>query len=340
MSESRYGLNIGTQTIGISSIDSREILVEKNVIAIRDEKYVIGYGNDAYEMYEKAPENVEVVFPVSMGVISDLNKMQVILEGLYKKLNRGKLVKGSEFLIAVPTDTTEVEKRAFHELVANSRIRPRSITVVEKSVADSIACGIDPKSPKGNILVNIGADTTDISVISRGGIVMCKTIKIAGNRFNELIINAVRARHEVLIGNKTAESLKKKLVDLKADPEHKELMVYGRAIATGLPKRISISSELVTEAIIEQLKTIIEDTKRVLEKTPPELASDIIENGIFLLGGSALLKNVDELFARETRLKINVVEDPANSTIRGVTKIFCSSKYDNLRYFPEEKEYN
>ena len=340
MSESRYGLNIGTKNIGISSIGSKEILVEKNVIAIRDEKYVIGYGDDAYDMFEKAPENVEVVFPVSMGVISDLGKSQVILEGLYKKLNRGKMVKGSEFLIAVPTDTTEVEKRAFHELVANSRIRPRSISVVEKSVADSIACGIDPKSSEGNILVNIGADTTDISVISLGGIVICKTIKIAGNRFNELIINAVRAEHEVLIGNKTAEMLKMKLIDFGAKPEFKEMTVFGRVISTGLPRKITINGKLVTDAITGPVKTIIEDTKRVLEKTPPELASDTQENGIYLLGGSALLNNISDLFERETRLKVNLAADPANSTIRGVTKIFSSPKYDSLRYFPEEKEYN
>ena len=340
MSDARYGLNIGTQTIGISSIGSKEILVEKNAIAIRDEKYVIGYGNDAYEMFERTPENVEVVFPVKMGVISDLNKMQMILENLYKKLNRAKMIRGTEFLIAVPTDTTEVEKRAFHELVANSKIRPRNISVVEKSIADSIACGINPKSPKGNILVNIGADTTDISVISLGGIVMCKTINIAGNRFNELIVNAVRAKHEVLIGMKTAEALKISLVNFDLDAPDREMTVFGRVISTGLPRRISISSRLVTDAITEQIRIIIEDTKRVLEKTPPELASDITEEGIYLLGGSACLNNLDELFARETRLRINVADDPANSTIRGVTKIFGNSKYDSLRYYPEEKEYN
>ena len=340
MSEARYGLNIGTRSIGISSIGSKEILVEKNAIAVRDEKYVIGYGDDAYEMYERTPENVEVVFPVSNSVISDLNKMQLILEYIYKKINRGKMIKGSEFLIAVPTDTTEVEKRAFHELVANSKIRPRNISVVEKSIADSIACGIDPKSPKGNILVNIGADTTDISIISMGGIVVCKTIRIAGNRFNELVVNAVRNQHEVLIGMKTAEALKISLADFSEDAVEREKTVFGRVISTGLPKRVSISSELVTSAIREPVMTIIEDTKRMLDKTPPELASDINEDGIYLLGGSAGLKGIDELFSIETRLKINSTSDPENSTIRGVTKIFSSSKYDGLRYYPEEKEYN
>lgn len=340
MSDLRYGLNIGTHNIGISSIGAREILVEKNVIAVRDDNKVIGIGDDAYEMYEKAPENVDVIFPVKDGVISDLDKMQLILEGLYTKLNRGKMIKGSEFLIAVPTDTTEVEKRAFHELVANSRIRPRSISVVEKSVADSICCGIDHKSPKGNLLVNIGADTTDISVISLGGIVLCKTIKIAGNRFDELIINAIRSNHEMLIGNRSAESIKYSLVNFRDDAGFGEKNIFGRVISTGLPRKTSVDGKLVTEAVKESLEIIIEDTKRVLEKTPPELSADIKDNGIYLLGGSALLKGIDELFARETGLQVHTIDDPQNSTIRGVTKIFSKKRYDSLRYFPEEKVYN
>jgi len=340
MSDLRYGLNIGTQNISISSIGAKEILVEKNVIAIRDENYVIGYGDDAYEMFEKAPENVEVIFPVKDSVISDLDKMQLILEGLYKKLNRGKMVRGSEFLIAVPTDTTEVEKRAFHELVANSRIRPRSISVVEKSVADAIACDIDHKSPKGNILVNIGADTTDISVISLGGIVLCKTIKIAGNRFNELIINAIRAKYQMLIGQRSAETLKVNLADFADNAPAKEMTVFGRVIASGLPRRVTVDSALVTDAVIESVRIIIEDTRRVLEKTPPELSADITDNGIYLLGGSACLKNIDRIFEKETGLRVNMIDDPANSTIRGVTRIFSRSRYDSLRYFPEEKVYN
>ena len=340
MSDLRYGLDIGTQNISISSVSAKEILVEKNIIAVRDGKYVIGYGNDAYEMFEKAPENVEVIFPVKMGVISNLNKMQAVLEGLYKKLNRGKLIKGSKFLIAVPTDTTEVEKRAFYELVAASNIRPKNVYVVEKSIADSIACGISPKSVSGNILVNIGADTTDITVISHGGIVTHKTIKIAGNRFNELIGSSVRSVHGALIGNRTAELLKKKLTDLSQEPQYDEMTVFARRISTGLPVKISVSSELVTNSIRESLITIIEDTKRVIEEIPPELAADITENGIYILGGSACLKNIDELFYHETKMKINTVVDPSNSTIIGVTKIFGNSRYDNLRYLPKEKEYN
>ena len=340
MSDAKYGLDIGTCNVRLSYVNTGEILTEKNAITLRDNKYVLGYGDDAYDMFEKAPENVEVVFPVVDSVISDIDKMQLILEYLYKKLNYGKNVKGADFLIAVPTDTTEVEKRAFHELVANSKIRPRSISVVEKSVADAVYCGVDINSPRGNIIVNIGASTTDISVISLGGIVLCNTIKTAGNSINEGIINAVRQSEGKLIGMKSAEQLKFNLADLGYIPEHREMQIFGRVLATGLPVRTSISSELINPVAAEVMEPIVDAVKRTLEKTPPELAADIVDNGLFLLGGSANMKNIDTLFARETGLKVNLMPDPINSTIKGATKIMSSSKYDSVRYFPQEKVYN
>ncbi|MBQ9814397.1 MAG: rod shape-determining protein [Lachnospiraceae bacterium] len=336
----KYGIDIGTCNVRLSYVNTGEILTEKNVITIKDRKLVLGYGDDAYEMFEKAPENIEVIFPVVDGVISDIDKMQLILEHLYKKLNYGKNVRGSDFLIAVPTDTTEVEKRAFHELVANSKIKPRSISVVEKSVADSVYCGVDIESPRGNIIVNIGADTTDISVVSLGGIVLCNTIKVAGNKINEAIINAVKQAEAKLIGMKSAEQLKFNLVDLGLRPVHKEMKLFGRVLATGLPVRTTIGSELINPVVAETIEPIIDAVKRTLEKTPPELAADIVDNGMYLLGGSANMKNIDSLFNRETGLKVNLMPDPINSTIKGVTKIMSSSKYDSVRYFPQEKVYN
>ena len=340
MSDAKYGLDIGTCNVRLSYVNTGEILTEKNAITIKDRKIILGYGDDAYEMFEKAPENVEVVFPVVEGVISDIDKMQLILEFLYKKLNYGKMVRGSDFLIAVPTDTTEVEKRAFHELVANSKIKPRSISVVEKSVADAVYCGVDIASPRGNIIVNIGADTTDISVVSLGGIVLCNTIKVAGNSINENIINTVKQSEGKLIGFKSAEQLKFNLVDLGMRPAHNEMKLFGRVLSSGLPVRTTISSELINPVVMETIEPIIDGVKRTLEKTPPELAADIVENGMYLLGGSANMKNIDSLFSRETGLKVNLMPDPINSTIKGATKIMSSSKYDSVRYFPQEKVYN
>ena len=340
MSEEKFGLDIGTWNIRLSSLGSGTYISEKNVIAVKDKKYVIGYGNEAFEMYERAPENVEVVFPVQDSVISEIDKMQLILEYIYKKINRGKMLKGGNFLISVPTDTTEVEKRAFHELVANSRLRARSIYMVEKSVADAIGCGIDIKSPKGNFIVNIGADTTDITVLSLGSIVMNHIVKIAGRRFDEAIITAVKQTEQKLIGYKTAEQLKIQLADLADNAEPKEMQIFARMMATGLPVRTVISSEIINKAVKEAIFPLLDTIRSTLEKTPPELAADIIENGIYLQGGSAAIANIGGLFARETGIKVKLLKDPGNSTIRGVTTILSNPRFDSVRYIPKEKEYN
>lgn len=340
MSEDKFGLDIGTWNIRLSSLGAGTFISEKNVIAVRDRKYVIGYCDEAFEMYERAPENVEVSFPVQDSVISQIDKMQMILEYIYKKINRGKMVKGGDFLISVPTDTTEVEKRAFHELVANSRLKARSIFMVEKSVADAVSCGIDIKSPKGNFIVNIGADTTDITVISLGSIVINHKVKIAGRRFDEAIVNAVRQSEKKLIGFKTAEQLKIRLADLDDVPAPDEMQIFARMMATGLPVRTTIDSALVSKAVKDAIRPLIDLIRNTLEKTPPELAADIIENGIYLQGGSASLRNIGGLFAKETGIRVKLLKDPGNSTIRGVTTILGNSRYNSVRYIPQEKEYN
>ncbi len=340
MSDAKFGLDIGTWNIRLSSLSAGTFISEKNAIAVRDKKYVIGYCDAAYEMYERVPENVEVTFPVQDSVISQIDKMQLILEYIFKKINRGKIVKGGNFLISVPTDTTEVEKRAFHELVANSRLKARSIYMVEKSLADAVSCGMDIKSPKGNFIVNIGADTTDVTVISLGSIVINHKVKIAGRRFDEAIVGAVRTAQQNLIGYKTAEQLKISLADLDEVPQEKEMQIFARGMATGLPVKTTVDSWLVSKAVSEAIMPLIDIIRNTLEKTPPELAADIIENGIFLQGGSAAIRNIGGLFARETGIRVKLLKDPENSTIRGVTTILSNPKYNSLRYIPQEKEYN
>ena len=340
MREEKFGLDIGSNNIRISSLNLGKFISEKNVIAIRDDKFVIGYGDNAYDMFEKAPSNVTVTFPVKDSVISDCEKMQAILEFLFKKLNGGKIVKNGHFLISVPSDITEVEKRAFHELVADSKLRAKSIFMVDRSSADSVGCGIDIQSAKGNFLVNMGADTTDISVMSLGSLVLSKSVKIAGQKIDEAIVSAVKQSEGKLIGLKMAEQLKIKLTDLTAMPESKEETIFARVMSTGLPVRTTIRSEIINPAVINTLKPLIDIIKNALEKTPPELAADIIENGIYLQGGTANIKGIGNLLAKETGLRVKLIKDPANSTIRGVTTIFSRPRYDSIKFIPKEKEYN
>lgn len=336
----KYGLDIGTMNVRLSLAGEGKILSQKNVITLKDRKNIIGYGDDAWEMFEKAPENVEVIFPVVNGVVSDIEKMQLILEYMYKKINNGRMPKGSEFLISVPTDTTEVEKRAFHELVAYSKIHPSDIAIVEKSVADAVGCSLDIKNASGNIIVNIGAGTTDISVVSLGGIVLCNTIRVGGNKFNETIINAIKSSQSKLIGMKTAEQLKIKLSDLSAEPEHNEERVFTRVIETGLPVRSVIGSEIINDSIRPLIDNIVDVIKRTLEKTPPELAADIEVNGIYVIGGGANIRNLDEYISKETSLGVTIIDDPINCTIRGLTDILTKPKLETLKRYPQEKIYN
>lgn len=338
--EAKYGLDIGTMNVRLSLAGEDRIESQKNVITIKDRTNVIGYGDDAYEMFEKAPENVEVIFPVVGGVISDIAKMQLILEYMFKEMNYGKMTKGSEFLVSVPTETTEVEKRAFYELVAESKIHPGDIAVVEKSVADSVGCGLDIKNPAGNIIVNIGAGTTDVSVISLGGIVLCNTIRVGGNNINESIISIIKNSESKLIGMKTAEQVKIKLSDLSKDCENRETPIFVRHIASGLPVRSVVTTETVNSAVIPIIDNIVDTIKRTLEKTPPELSADIVENGIYVIGGCAAIKSLDTYISDETALPVHIIPDPINCTIRGLTRILRDSKYDSLKQHPQEKVYN
>lgn len=330
MTEKRYGLDIGSLNIRIASLAEERFLTEKNVITIRDNKYILGYGNDAYEMFEKAPEGTEVCFPVEYGVISDLEKTGLILEHLYKKINDGKTDKGADFLISVPNDTTEVERRAFYELVANSRLKPRGIEIIDQATADAVACHADVLGHEGNLVVNIGAAVTNISVISQGGIVLSRTLKFAGNHISDAIIAAVKQSTKTLIGKKSAEQVKFKTVDLSEEPECIEMSLFGRRIETGLPVRCVVDTEMVGGVVTSTLKQISDNVKIMIDKAPSELSYDIKENGIYIVGGTANMKGIKNLFEKELEIPVNLIKDPANSTIRGITRVLLNSKYDVL----------
>ena len=204
MSKSVYGIDFGTSNIKIYNGVTRTSLNEKNIIAIKNKTDLFEIGDEAFKMYEKAPDNIEVVFPIKYGVIADLKKMKMLFEQFFKKLTGPRGSKMGRFCIAVPADITEVEKRAFYEVVAKSDIKAREIKIVEKPIADAVGLGIDISSSKGNMIVNIGADTTEVSIISHGGIVISRIVKIGGNMLDQLICESVKKRYNILIGLKTA----------------------------------------------------------------------------------------------------------------------------------------
>ncbi len=339
MAQHSYGIDLGTSNFKIYGLTNKKTINEKNVIAKKNKYDVFQFGDLAFEMFEKAPENIEVSFPVKYGVIADIKNMDILFESFFKKIN-GKAVSGSgNFCIAVPTDITEVEKRAFYDMVAESKVKAKHISVVEKPIADAVGVGIEVESPKGNLIINIGADTTEISVISLGGIVLSKLIKTGGSKLDETICSIVRKKYNLVIGKRTAEQVKINLADA-TNSSSGAYTAYGRNIVTGLPASKEISSDLVFEAIQESLYSIIDSIKVILERTPPELAADIISTGVYLTGGSSLIQNIGELITNETGLKVNLDDEPEETVIRGIAEIISNNKLAELMYVPREKQYN
>lgn len=338
MAQHNYGVDLGTSNIKLICTTTDKILNEKNYIAIKDKKEILNFGDAAYEMYEKTPPYINIINPIQHGVIADIKNMELLFECFYKKINDNKTIKGSSFCIAVPTDITDVEKRAFYNLIAFSDVKPKNITVVEKPIADAVGVGIEIDSPKGNLIVNMASDTTEISVISLGGIVLSKIIKTAGSKFDECIASAVKKEHNLIIGLRTAEQLKMELTNAISGSE-KSMNAYGRDIVSGLPAKAEVSSELVYDSIAESLHSIIDSIKIILERTPPELSADIIDTGIYITGGSSKIKNIDTLIRSETGLKVNTVENPSESIIRGIKTILTNPDFSSVQYIPHEKEY-
>lgn len=212
MSRSVFGIDFGTSTIKIYNGLTKTVITEKDIIAIKNKTQLFEFGDEA-EMYEKTPPNINIIFPIKYGVIADLKNMKLLFESFYKKITKASGSKMGRFCIAVPTDITEVEKRAFYDVVAKSDIKAREIKIVEKPIADAVGLQIDMNSQKGNLIVNIGADTTEISVISMGGIVVSRIIKLGGNNIDQMICDVVKRRYNIYIGLRTAEKIKIALAD-------------------------------------------------------------------------------------------------------------------------------
>lgn len=329
MANNAFGIDLGTNNIKIYSRSDDSILIEKNMIAIENKNTLFAYGNSAYEMYEKAPGNIHISYPLSNGVIADIKNMETLIRYFIGDLQKGNS-KPSDFFIAVPTDVTEVEKRAFYDLIKDSGVKARRIMVVEKAVADGLGLDIDVKNSQGVLMVNVGYETTEISILSLGGIVLSRLIKNGGLKFDEAIRNAVRKEFSLIIGGKTAETVKMSLGELESQGQG--AVVYGRDIVTGLPVEREIPTKLVVECLEESFHSIVDNVKVILERTPPELAADIYRHGIYLTGGASRVSHLAERMATGTGLKVNVTENPETSVVLGLAKIIKDDNYKSVAY--------
>lgn len=329
MSNNTFGMDLGTSNIKIYNKNEDNILIEKNMIAIENKKTLLAYGDSAFDMYEKAPSNICTSYPVCNGVIADIKNMETLVKYFIMDQSKGNL-KPSDFYVAVPTDVTEVEKRAFYDLIKDAGVKARKIMVVEKAVADGLGLGIDVKNSQGVMVVNLGYATTEISILSLGGIVLSKLIKVGGFKFDEAIRNAVRHEYNLIIGEKSAEKIKINLSEMKSGAD--SALVYGRDIVTGLPIEKEIPTQLVDKALEENFASIIDSVKVILERTPPELGADIYRNGIYLTGGASQVSRFAELLHKGTGLKVNVSDRPLESVAIGLSKIIKDDNYKSLAY--------
>ena len=339
MASKAFGIDFGTSTIKIYKKGQGIVLDERNIVAISNRKNIIATGNDAFDMYEKAPANINVSYPVKNGVIADVANMMELLTHFITRIAGAKRFGSSaaDYIVATPTDITEVERRAFYDLIASSNLKVGRIKIVEKPIADAVGAGLDVMTARGVMIVDIGADTTEVSILSLGGIVLSKLIPVGGNRLDEAIKNMVKRKYNLYIGDKTAENIKKKLASAITSVEA-SVKVYGRDVVSGLPTEMEVNSNDVYEAIAEYMYSIIDAIKIILERTPPEISSDIIDSGIYITGGSAGIFALDELMRKETDLKINICPDPANTVVNGLGKILenpnLSTLADTIRSKP------
>jgi rod shape-determining protein MreB len=280
-------------------------------------------------MYEKAPANIEISYPLCNGVIADIKNMQTLLKNFVLDCNKGS-AKPAEFYIAVPSDITAVEKRAFTDLIKDANIKAKKIMRVEKAVADGLGLDIDVKNAQGILVVNVGYHTTEISILSLGGIVLSRLIKVGGLKFDESIKNAIRKEFSLIVGNKTAENVKMAITELEA--EGKKAVVYGRDIVTGLPMEKEIPCDLANESMLENFNVIIDNIRVILERTPPELSADIFRRGVYLTGGASQVAHLADLIAKGTGLKVNVSENPVTGVALGLAKIIKDDNYKSVAY--------
>lgn len=334
------GIDLGTKRIKYYRKGDGIIFDEENCIAIENRDEIRAIGDDAAEMVGRTPETIEVIYPVNRGVIANVSAMELLFNASFDRIyGKAKRASGTNFVIALPTDITEVEKRSFADLVHKSGLKPKNVSLVDKPICVAMAAGLDIMKAKGVMTVDVGADTTEIAIIALGGIVRSRLLPTAGNKFDESICNYIRQKCALVIGKSNAEQLKMGIAGAVSG-QSLTMQVNGRDVVTGLPKRMEIESDLVYEAIKDDLKNITENIKSTLEHIPPEVSSDIIDAGIYVTGGSARIGNFDKLLNAETSLKINILEDPQDSVINGLGKLIDEDNFKTQPYIYRQPGYS
>ena len=313
------GIDLGTANILVTLKGKGVILQEPSVVAIdRKTGNIMATGTEAKEMLGRTPEQIKAVRPLKDGVIADFTATQLMLKNIIEKVGRRYNIGRPRVVVGVPSGITEVEERAVEESVLQAGAK--EVYLIEEPMAAAIGAALDVGEPSGNIIVDIGGGTTEVAVISLGGIVVSHSLRVAGDELDDDIVNYIKREMNLAVGETTAEQIKTQIGCALPLMTETTVEVRGRDLTDGLPRTEKISSSQVEEAIKESITKIVEIVKLTLEKTPPELASDIMEKGIVLAGGGALIKNLDILLSTETGMPVYIAEDPLECVVRGTGK--------------------
>jgi rod shape-determining protein MreB len=331
---SDLALDLGTANTLVYVKGKGIVLSEPSVVAVRTDKRsknkVLAVGSEAKRMLGRTPGNIQAIRPMRDGVIADFEVTEAMLKHFIRKVhnNRRTLVR-PRIVIAVPSGITQVEKRAVRE--SAELAGAREVFLIEEPMAAAIGAGLPITEPTCNMVVDIGGGTTEVAVISLAGIVYSRSIRVAGDKMDASISQHIKRKYNLLIGERTAEIIKTTIGNAYPDPENLETIeVKGRDLVSGIPKILAIDSEEICVAISEQIDAIVETVKIALEQTPPELAADIVDSGIILTGGGALLKNLDKLLREKSGLPIIVADDPLSTVALG-----CGKSLDNIEILRE-----
>ena len=310
------GIDLGTANVLIYIKGQGIVLDEPSVVALDSEtKRIVAVGRDARDMLGRTPGRVQAIRPMKDGVIADFEVTDIMLNHFIKKVNGRSLFSRPRILICCPSNITQVEKNAIKE--AAERTGARKVFLEEEPKVAAVGAGLDISKPSGNMVIDIGGGTTDIAVLSLGGIVTSASLKIAGNVFDNDIIKYIKDKYKLLVGERTAEEIKIKIGTVYPENLNEKMEVKGRVLVTGLPHSITICSAEIEEALRESMFQIITQTKTVLEDTPPELSSDIIDKGIVLTGGGAMINGLDKLLAHELKVPVFLADSPLTCVVEG-----------------------
>jgi rod shape-determining protein MreB len=325
-------IDLGTANTLIYTKSGGIVLNEPSMVAVRrgDQRVskVLAVGKEAKEMLGRTPSDIAVIRPMADGVIADFDSTEIMLKYFIRKVHKRRSLVRPRIIISIPSGVTPVEKRAVRESAESAGARV--VFLIEEPMAAAIGADLPITEPTSNVVVDIGAGTTEVAVISMAGTVYSRSVRVGGDKMDESILQYLKRKYNLLIGVQTAEFIKITIGKAHQTDETETLEVKGRDLVTGIPKTLTIDSEEVRKAISEQVGTIVQTVRIALEQIPPELSADVVDNGIFLTGGGALLRDLDVLLREETRLPITITDDPLTTVVLGAGKAL-----NNLSLFRE-----